>query len=89
MSGTAYILLFLLIKQKDTHEVINRLEGYLSEITGFAATSLQPNSGAQGEYSGLMVIKSYLEKKVIVTETYANLHLLHMELILHQQLWLD
>ena len=45
------------------HEVINKLEGYLSEITGFAATSLQPNSGAQGEYSGLMVIKSYLDKK--------------------------
>jgi len=48
---------------KGYHKVINRLEGYLSEITGFAATSLQPNSGAQGEYSGLMVIKSYLDKK--------------------------
>ena len=48
---------------KGYHEVINRLEEYLSEITGFAATSLQPNSGAQGEYSGLMVIKSYLDKK--------------------------
>jgi glycine dehydrogenase len=48
---------------KGYHEVLSRLEGYLSEITGFAATSLQPNSGAQGEYSGLMVIKSYLEKK--------------------------
>ena len=48
---------------KGYHEVIDRLEGYLSEITGFAATSLQPNSGAQGEYSGLMVIKSYLDKK--------------------------
>ena len=48
---------------KGYHEVINRLQEYLSEITGFAATSLQPNSGAQGEYSGLMVIKSYLDKK--------------------------
>ena len=48
---------------KGYHEIINRLEEYLSEITGFAATSLQPNSGAQGEYSGLMVIKSYLDKK--------------------------
>ncbi len=48
---------------KGYHEVINRLEEFLSEITGFAATSLQPNSGAQGEYSGLMVIKSYLDKK--------------------------
>ena len=47
---------------KGYHVVIERLESYLSEITGFAATSLQPNSGAQGEYSGLMVIKSYLEK---------------------------
>jgi glycine dehydrogenase len=45
------------------HQVINKLENYLSEITGFSATSLQPNSGAQGEYSGLMVIKSYLNKK--------------------------
>jgi glycine dehydrogenase len=45
------------------HEVISKLETFLSEITGFSATSLQPNSGAQGEYSGLMVIKSYLNKK--------------------------
>ena len=44
------------------HEVISKLETFLSEITGFSATSLQPNSGAQGEYSGLMVIKSYLNK---------------------------
>ncbi len=35
------------------------LESQLSEITGFHATSLQPNSGAQGEYSGLMVIRAY------------------------------
>jgi len=47
---------------KGYHEVISRLETFLSEITGFSATSLQPNSGAQGEYSGLMVIKSYLNK---------------------------
>jgi len=44
------------------HTIIGKLEKYLSEITGFSATSLQPNSGAQGEYSGLMVIKSYLNK---------------------------
>jgi len=55
---------------KGYHIVIERLESYLSEITGFAATSLQPNSGAQGEYSGLMVIKSYLEKK---GEGYRNI----------------
>jgi len=35
----------------------------LSEITGFDAVSLQPNSGAQGEYTGLMVIKAYHESK--------------------------
>jgi glycine dehydrogenase len=40
-------------------QVIEELEKDLSEITGFAATSLQPNSGAQGEYAGLMVIRAY------------------------------
>ena len=40
-------------------KVIKSLEKDLSEITGFAATSLQPNSGAQGEYAGLMVIRAY------------------------------
>jgi glycine dehydrogenase len=44
-------------------KLIKDLESYLSEITGFAATSVQPNSGAQGEFSGLMVIKKYLEFK--------------------------
>ncbi|QCX54241.1 aminomethyl-transferring glycine dehydrogenase [Elizabethkingia sp. JS20170427COW] len=39
--------------------LISALEKDLAEITGFAATSLQPNSGAQGEYSGLMVIREY------------------------------
>jgi len=36
------------------------LETWLSEITGFAAVSLQPNSGSQGEYAGLLVIRKYL-----------------------------
>lgn len=40
-------------------EMIRELEKDLSEITGFAGTSLQPNSGAQGEYAGLMVIRAY------------------------------
>ncbi|MGI9525501.1 MAG: aminomethyl-transferring glycine dehydrogenase [Weeksellaceae bacterium] len=44
-------------------QMISALEDYLSEITGFAATSLQPNSGAQGEYAGLMVIREYLHSK--------------------------
>lgn len=43
--------------------VLNELEGQLTEITGFAATSLQPNSGAQGEFAGLMVIKAYHESR--------------------------
>jgi glycine dehydrogenase len=40
-------------------EVIEALERDLAIITGFDATSLQPNSGAQGEYAGLMVIRAY------------------------------
>ena len=43
--------------------VLKELEDQLTEITGFAATSLQPNSGAQGEYAGLMVIKAYHESR--------------------------
>lgn len=39
--------------------IITELENYLKEITGFAAVSLQPNSGAQGEYAGLVVIQKY------------------------------
>ena len=42
-------------------KVLNKLENQLKEITGFDAVSLQPNSGAQGEYAGLMVIKSFHE----------------------------
>ncbi len=44
-------------------EVLRELEHQLNVITGFAGTSLQPNSGAQGEYAGLMVIRSYHESK--------------------------
>ncbi|MET2985485.1 aminomethyl-transferring glycine dehydrogenase [Aureibaculum conchae] len=40
-------------------EMLTDLEHSLNIITGFAATSLQPNSGAQGEYAGLMVIRAY------------------------------
>jgi len=39
--------------------ILKNLENQLSAITGFAATSLQPNSGAQGEFAGLMVIRAY------------------------------
>jgi len=44
---------------KGYQQIITDLENYLSEITGFAATSLQPNSGAQGEYAGLLAIRQY------------------------------
>ncbi|MAO01710.1 MAG: glycine dehydrogenase (aminomethyl-transferring) [Flavobacteriales bacterium] len=41
------------------HIMFHELEEMLCEITGFDAVSLQPNSGAQGEYAGLMVIRAY------------------------------
>lgn len=44
-------------------EVIIELGDWLTEITGFAGVSMQPNSGAQGEYSGLMVIRAYHESQ--------------------------
>ncbi len=40
-------------------QIFDELNTWLSEITGFAAMSLQPNAGAQGEYAGLMVIRAY------------------------------
>ena len=43
------------------HELINNLSDELKVITGFAGVSLQPNSGAAGEYTGLRVIRAYLE----------------------------
>ncbi len=39
--------------------MFEQLEAWLAEITGFAAVSLQPNSGAQGEYAGLLAIRGY------------------------------
>jgi glycine dehydrogenase len=44
-------------------EIIANLENWLKEITGFTAVSLQPNSGAQGEYAGLMVIRAYHQSR--------------------------
>ena len=40
-------------------QLLDELQAWLMEITGFDAVSLQPNSGAQGEYAGLMVIRAY------------------------------
>ena len=45
------------------HIMFHELEEMLCEITGFDAISLQPNSGAQGEFAGLMVIRAYHESK--------------------------
>ncbi|HNL08828.1 MAG TPA: glycine dehydrogenase (aminomethyl-transferring), partial [Chitinophagales bacterium] len=44
---------------KGYQQIFQELEQYLCQITGFTACSLQPNSGAQGEYAGLMVIRAY------------------------------
>jgi glycine dehydrogenase len=45
------------------NQLISNLEDYLSEITGFAACSLQPNSGASGEFTGLIAIREYFLSK--------------------------
>lgn len=44
-------------------ELTTNLENWLKEITGFTGVSLQPNSGAQGEYAGLMVIRAYHQSR--------------------------
>lgn len=44
-------------------EMLRRLEAFLCAITGFARVSFQPNSGAQGEYTGLLVIRRYHEAR--------------------------
>ena len=55
---------FVPVEQAEGYQkVLKRLEEQLTEITGFAGTSLQPNSGAQGEYAGLMVIRAYHESR--------------------------
>ncbi|MEE4296627.1 MAG: aminomethyl-transferring glycine dehydrogenase [Wenzhouxiangella sp.] len=45
------------------HKLIEQLEGMLKEVTGFAAISLQPNAGSQGEYAGLLTIQAYHESR--------------------------
>ena len=44
-------------------ELITNLEGYLATITGFAGCTLQPNSGAAGEYAGLLMIRAYHQSR--------------------------
>lgn len=48
---------------KGYHLLTQQLEAWLAEITGFAAVSLQPNAGSQGEYAGLLVIQAYHEQR--------------------------
>jgi glycine dehydrogenase len=56
----AYLHPFAPVEQAAGYiELFRQLESWLAEITGFAAVSLQPNSGAAGEYAGLMVIRAY------------------------------
>lgn len=55
---------FAPVEQAEGYQIVlKELENQLTEITGFSATSLQPNSGAQGEYAGLMVIRAYHESR--------------------------
>ena len=53
--------------------LIDKLEKQLNEVTGFSGTSLQPNSGAQGEYAGLMVIREYLKS---ISQEHRNICLI-------------
>ena len=57
--GTAFTHLLQLTKPKVIITMLKKLEQQLNVVTGFAGTTLQPNSGAQGEYAGLMVIRAY------------------------------
>ena len=54
-------------------EMISRLEEWLKVITGFTGVSLQPNSGAQGEYAGLMTIRAYHKSR---NEDHRNIALI-------------
>ncbi len=55
---------FVPVEQAEGYQIVlKRLEDQLTEITGFSGTSLQPNSGAQGEYAGLLVIRAYHESR--------------------------
>jgi glycine dehydrogenase len=60
----AHIHPFVPVEQAEGYiEIIEELDKSLSEITGFAKMSFQPNSGAQGEYTGLLVIQAYHQSR--------------------------
>ena len=50
-------------RRRATRRSVRDLEEWLAEITGFAAVSLQPNAGSQGEYAGLLVIRAWHESR--------------------------
>jgi glycine dehydrogenase len=55
---------FAPLHQTQGYQILfKQLEGWLAEITGFAAISLQPNAGSQGEYAGLLLIRGYHESR--------------------------
>ncbi len=55
---------FAPVAQAEGYQImLKKLEEQLNVITGFAGTTLQPNSGAQGEYAGLMVIRAYHQSR--------------------------
>jgi glycine dehydrogenase len=55
---------FVPVEQAAGYQAMFRdLETWLAEITGFAATSLQPNAGSQGEYAGLLAIRGYHQQR--------------------------
>jgi glycine dehydrogenase len=58
---------------KGYQQILTELEAWLSNVTGFTATSLQPNSGAQGEYTGLLTIRAYHEHR---NDTHRNIILI-------------
>ncbi|HEY9893407.1 MAG TPA: aminomethyl-transferring glycine dehydrogenase [Candidatus Sericytochromatia bacterium] len=65
---------FAPLSQTGGYQVLfQQLEEALAEITGFAAISLQPNAGSQGEYTGLLVIRQYHEER---GETHRNICLI-------------
>lgn len=65
---------FVPVEQAEGYQILlKELEHQLNVITGFAGTSLQPNSGAQGEFAGLMVIRAYHESR---NDTHRNICLI-------------
>lgn len=75
----AHIHPFVPVEQAEGYiEIIEELDRSLSEITGFAKMSFQPNSGAQGEYAGLLVIQAYHQsrgdshRKIVLIPTSAH-----------------